>query len=212
MEEQLAFSDWVNSNLRNDPELRHLLPIDAEGNALYDKAKDGILLCKVINHSCPDTIDERVINRKKLTLYTKHENLTLALNSALSIGCNIVNIDAHDLAKGKPHLVLGLLWQIIRIGLFNQITLENCPGLTALLEDGEKIEDLMKLSPEAILLRRVNYHLERAGVARRCNNFQGDITDSEVYSHLLKQIAPQDAQVTLARWESSCSSTFTSGH
>lgn len=70
---------------------------------------------KIINHSCPDTIDERAINKKNLTLYTKHENLTLALYSAQSIGCNIVNIDAHDLAKGKPHLVLGLLWQIIRV-------------------------------------------------------------------------------------------------
>jgi len=55
---------------------------------------------------------------------------------------------------------------VFQIGLFNQITLENCPGLTALLLEGERIEDLMKLSPEAILLRWVNYHLERAGVAR----------------------------------------------
>lgn len=54
----------------------------------------------------------------------------------------------------------------LQIGLFNQITLENCPGLTTLLSDGEKIEDLMKLSPEAILLRWVNHHLERAGVPR----------------------------------------------
>ncbi|GLH06734.1 Filamin-A [Gryllus bimaculatus] len=197
LEEQLAFSDWINSNLRMDPDLRHLLPIDAEGKALYDKVKDGILLCKIINHSCPDTIDERAINKRNLTVYTKHENLTLALNSAQAIGCNIVNIDAHDLAKGKPHLVLGLLWQIIRIGLFNQITLENCPGLTALLSDGERIEDLMKLSPEAILLRWVNHHLERAGVNRRCTNFQGDIVDSEIYSHLLKQIAPMDAGVSM---------------
>ena len=120
MEEQLAFSDWVNSNLGHDPDLKHLLPIDPEGKGLFDKVKDGILLCKVINHSCPDTIDERAINKKNLTLYTKHENLTLALYSAQSIGCNIVNIDAHDLTKGKPHLVLGLLWQIIRVSLHTQ--------------------------------------------------------------------------------------------
>ena len=31
---------------------------------------------------------------------------------------------------------LGLLWQIIRIGLFNQITLEHCLGLAQLLRDG----------------------------------------------------------------------------
>ncbi|XP_044741174.1 plastin-2 [Chrysoperla carnea] len=197
LEEQLAFSDWINTNLSGDQDLKHLLPIDNEGKQLYDKLKDGIMLCKIINHSCPDTIDERAINKKNLTVYTKHENLTLALISSQSIGCNIVNIDAHDLAKGKPHLVLGLLWQIIRIGLFNQITLENCPGLTTLLYDQEKIEDLMKLSPEQILLRWVNYHLEKAGVARRCNNFQSDIADSEVYSYLLKQLASQDDNVTL---------------
>lgn len=197
MEEQLAFSDWINSNLGHDQDLRHLLPIDAEGKELYLKIKDGIMLCKIINHSCPDTIDERAINKKNLTVYREFENLTLALVSSQAIGCNIVNIDAHDLAKGKPHLVLGLLWQIIRIGLFSHITLDSCPGLATLLYDGERLEDLMKLSPEAILLRWVNHHLERAGVARRCTNFQSDIVDSEIYSHLLKQIAPNESDVTL---------------
>lgn len=196
-EEQLAFSDWINSNLGHDMDLKHLLPIDPEGKQLYEKIKDGILLCKIINHSCPDTIDERAINKKNLTVYTKFENLTLALVSSQAIGCNIVNIDAHDLAKGKPHLVLGLLWQIIRIGLFSHITLDHCPGLAGLLYEGERLEDLMKLSPEQILLRWVNHHLERAGVQRRCTNFQGDITDSEIYTHLLHQIAPADAGVTL---------------
>ncbi|GFS82591.1 plastin-1 [Nephila pilipes] len=196
-EEQVAFSDWINSNLGRDPDLKHLLPIDSDGKTLYDKVKDGILLCKIINHSCPDTIDERAINKKNLTVYTKHENLTLALNSSQAIGCNVINIDAHDLAKGKPHLVLGLLWQIIRIGLFNQISLEHCPGLVQLVNSGEEMSDLMKLSPESILLRWVNYHLERAGTNRRISNFTSDIKDSEIYTHLLKQIAPLDAGVTL---------------
>lgn len=44
LEEQLAFSDWINTNLAHDPDLKHLLPIDSEGKALYDKVKDGILL------------------------------------------------------------------------------------------------------------------------------------------------------------------------
>ncbi|KFM74902.1 Plastin-2, partial [Stegodyphus mimosarum] len=196
-EEQVAFSDWINTNLRNDPDLKHLLPIDGDGKTLYDKVKDGILLCKIINHSCPDTIDERAINKKNLTVYTKHENLTLALNSSQAIGCNVINIDAHDLAKGKPHLVLGLLWQIIRIGLFNQITLEHCPGLVQLVNRGEEMSDLMKLSPENILLRWVNYHLEKSGSKRRISNFTTDIKDSEIYSYLLKQIAPSDSGVTL---------------
>ncbi|XP_058977577.1 plastin-3-like isoform X3 [Musca domestica] len=197
LEEQLAFSDWINSNLGHDQDLKHLLPIDAEGKRLYQSIKDGILLCKIINHSCPDTIDERAINKKNLTVYREFENLTLALVSSQAIGCNIVNIDAHDLAKGKPHLVLGLLWQIIRIGLFSHITLDSCPGLAGLLFDNERLEDLMKMSPEAILLRWVNHHLERAGISRRCTNFQSDIVDSEIYTHLLKQIAGNDVDVNM---------------
>ena len=80
-----------------------------------------------------------------LTIFLcRHENLTLALTSAQSIGCNIVNIDANDLTKGTPHLVLGLLWQIIRIGLFNQISLEQCPGLANLLEVEKSIMSTSK--------------------------------------------------------------------
>lgn len=84
----------------------------------------------------------------------------------------------------------------MQIGLFNQITLEQCPGLANLLASGEKIEDLMKLSPEAILLRWVNHQLERAGVHRRIGNFSSDISDSEVYTHLLYQIAPLELGVS----------------
>ena len=44
LEEQLAFSDWINSTLSEDLDLKELLPIDAEGKQLYDKLKDGIIL------------------------------------------------------------------------------------------------------------------------------------------------------------------------
>lgn len=167
-----------------------------DGRSLYEAINDGILLCKIINHSCPDTIDERAINKKNLTIYTKHENLTLALTSAQSIGCNVINIDGKDLSRGTPHLTLGLLWQIIRIGLFNQISLENCPGLVQLLLPDEEMADLLKLSPETILLRWVNYHLEQSGSPRRVNNFTNDIKDSEAYALLMKQIAPKEASVS----------------
>ena len=112
MEEQLAFSDWINTNLGEDLHLTHILPLADSGLSLYDAVKDGILLCKIVNHSCSDNVDKRVIN-----------------------------------------IVLGLLWQIIRVGLFNQISLEQCPGLANLLEGEEQIESLIKMSPEAILLR-----------------------------------------------------------
>ena len=53
----------------------------------------------------------------------------------------------------------------------------------------------MKMSPEAILLRWVNYQLERAGAPNRITNFTGDIKDSEAYTYLLHQIASPDSGV-----------------
>lgn len=198
VEEEVAFSNWINSSLSEDADLKILLPVNPEGGDLYRKVKDGLIICKMINLAVPETIDERALNKRNLNTYTRLENLTLALMSAQAIGCNIVNIDADDLSKGKPHLVLGLLWQIIRIGLFREIDLVHVPGLFRLLKEGETLDDLRKLSPEQILIRWVNYHLERAGIQRRLGNFTTDVTDSECYTYLLHQIAPKAAGVSLA--------------
>jgi plastin-3 len=173
------------------------VPVNPEGGDLYHKVQDGLVICKLINLAVPETIDERAINKKNLNTYTKLENLTLCLMSAQAIGCNIVNIDADDLSKGKPHLVLGLLWQIIRIGLFREIDLVHVPGLFRLLKEGETLDDLRRLSPEQILIRWVNYHLANAGIDRRLNNFTSDVTDSIIYTHLINQIAPKAAGTTL---------------
>jgi len=195
--EQKAFAEWVNRHLGDDPDCKHLLPLNAEGSDLYAQMADGILLCKLINHSVPDTIDERTINKSNLSVYRRHENLVLAVTSASSIGCSTVNIGPSDLAEGKKHLVLGLMWQIIRIGLLSDINLAHHPGLVNLLFEGETIEDLMRLSPEQILLRWVNYHLARSNTDKRIHNFGEDIKDSEAYVHLLHRIAPADSGVTL---------------
>lgn len=50
----------------------------------------------------------------------------------------------------------------------------SCAALVALLRDGESLEDLMKLSPEELLLRWANYHLEDSGYGK-INNFSSDI-------------------------------------
>ncbi|XP_052286219.1 plastin-2-like isoform X2 [Dreissena polymorpha] len=195
--ERYAFADWINRNLIHDPDCQSQLPINPDSDDLYTKVKDGILLCKLINQSVSETIDERTINKNKPNVYQRTENHNLALNSARSIGCNVVNIGHTDLENGTPHLVLGLLWQIIRIGLLSEINLTSHPGLVLLLQEGETIDDLLKLSPEEILVRWVNYHLRNSGSNRQIANFGGDIKDSEAYTYLLNQIAPKEAGVGL---------------
>lgn len=137
-EEKVAFVNWINKALENDADCSHLLPMNPNDGSLFRSLADGILLCKMINLSEPDTIDERAINKKKLTPFTVSENLNLALNSASAIGCTVVNIGAQDLKEGKPHLVLGLLWQIIKVGLFADIEISRNEALIALLKEGER--------------------------------------------------------------------------
>lgn len=192
-EEKVAFVNWINKALAKDTDCQHLLPMNTDDESLFASVRDGILLCKMINLSQPDTIDERVINTKKLATFTMTENLVLALNSASAIGCTVVSIDAHDLMAGKPHLVLGLFWQIIKVGLFADIEISRNEGLIGLLSEKEDLDHLMSLSPEELLLRWVNHHLRNAGTST-ISNFSEDIKDSRAYFHLLDQIALQGEQ------------------
>ena len=98
-EEQAAFSDWINNNLRHDKDVSHLLPLNVRlrvivvvvwfipcvqdsGSDLYSSMDDGILLCKMINLATPDTIDERVINKaEKLSIF----KVSIAILAQLTI-------------------------------------------------------------------------------------------------------------------------------
>jgi len=82
-----------------------------------------------------------------------------------------------------------------QIGLFAVINLRDQPGLAALLEEDETLDYLMKLSPERILLRWVNYQLRQSGCDRQITNLTTDIQDSVVYIHLINTIAPPELGV-----------------
>lgn len=194
-EEKVAFVDWISDCLRKDNDLKEKFPMRSDDDSLFKACTDGILLCKLINDAVPETIDERVINKLKLNAFRISENQVLCINSAKAIGCNVVNIGAQDLIEARPYLIMGLIWQIIKIGLFAKINLTHHPELYRLLEEGETIEDLLKLSIEEILLRWFNYHLKASGSTRKVKNFHNDIKDSECYTILLAQIAPKGSGV-----------------
>ena len=188
-EEKHAFSTHINQCLGGDELLQRHLPLDPDSDDLFAKCHDGLLLNKLINLAVSQTVDERALNKKdKLSVYQKIENLNLALNAAKSIGCQIVNIGAQDMIEGRPILILGLLWQIIKIQLLSQISLKEHPELVLLLNEGEELPAFMKLPPEDILMRWVNYHLSKAGSPRRMTNFGSDIKDCEIYSTLTHQL------------------------
>jgi len=188
-EECMAFADFINTKLGADPHLAYLLPI-SEITELFSVVADGVLLCRLINLAEAEAIDERVINLNPRNKFHITENLNLAINAAKAIGLKVVNIGSGDIQEGRPHLVLGLVWQIVKMTLLANINLKANPNLIRLLLPGETLEAFLKLPAEKILLRWFNYHLAQAGAAKRIENFGKDLHDSEAYALLLKQIDP----------------------
>ncbi|CAO3615019.1 unnamed protein product [Mucor fragilis] len=192
-DERTEFTRHINSIMEMDPDVGYRLPIPTNTMQLFDECRDGLILCKLINDAVPDTIDERVLNvKKKMNNFQMVENNNIVVNSAKAIGCSVVNIGSQDIIEGKEYLILGLIWQIIKRGLLNKITIQQHPELYRLLEQDETLEEFLKLPPDVILLRWFNYHLKAAGWERRVNNFSKDVCDGENYTILLNQIKPDE--------------------
>ncbi|KAI4354181.1 hypothetical protein L6164_003073 [Bauhinia variegata] len=190
--EKASYVAHINNYLAEDEFLKRYLPIDPSTNDLFEIAKDGVLLCKLINVAVPGTIDERAINTKRLlNPWERNENHTLCLNSAKAIGCTVVNIGTQDFVEGRRHLVLGLISQIIKIQLLADLNLKKTPQLVELIGDSKDMEELMSLPPEKILLRWMNFHLKKAGYKKTVTNFSSDVKDAEAYAHLLNVLAPE---------------------
>jgi len=168
-EEKKGLVDFVN-NVVPDAKL------DPNGTDVFERLKDGVILCKLIK-----AIDATVLKKEPIvnfhpdkSAFQKLENLNAVLEAAPRLGCQIVNVGGHDLAAGTPHLVLGLLWQIVRVGLMRKVA--------ALAK--------VNMQGEEILLKWVNSHLKAAGSTRTVNNFGSDLQDGVNLTLLLHQLEP----------------------
>ncbi|KAG8873334.1 hypothetical protein FRB97_006820 [Tulasnella sp. 331] len=199
-DERSEFTVHINGVLAGDPDVGNRLPIPTDTMQLFDECRDGLVLSKLINDSVTDTIDTRVLNvakgTKPLNAFQITENNNIVILSAKAIGCSVVNIGPQDIAEGREHLILGLIWQIIRKGLLSRVDIKYHPELYRLLEDGETLDDFLKLPPDQILLRWFNYHLKAANWKRRVKNFSKDVCDAENYAVLLHQLKPHECSIT----------------
>lgn len=91
-----------------------VIPMNPNTDDLFKAVGDGIVLCKMINLSVPDTIDESNQQEETYTI-PSFRKLELGTELASAIGCHVVNI-GRGFEGWETHLVLGLLWQIIKIG------------------------------------------------------------------------------------------------
>jgi len=194
-EELNAFAEHINVVLGGDEALKNHLPIEIDSEDLFTKVADGLILGHFVNLIKPDALDTRALNypkgEKEMSVFKINENLNLVINATKSLGVAVINVGCTDIREVKnPSMILGLLWQMVKLHLLSDLNLKAHPELLRLLREGESMEDFLKLKPEDILKRWLNYHLENAGSDKRVNNFSSDVKNSEAYAIVMEQIAP----------------------
>eukprot|EP01125_Pyxidicula_operculata_P003784 TRINITY_DN150_c0_g1_i2.p1 TRINITY_DN150_c0_g1~~TRINITY_DN150_c0_g1_i2.p1 ORF type:complete len:559 (+),score=128.86 TRINITY_DN150_c0_g1_i2:1523-3199(+) len=199
-DEVRSLTSHVNLLLHEDEDLNGVIPIDVEGEEIFQHIKRGILLNKLLYQINPKVVDISKLIKIAASPFQTRENHLLSLQGCKKLGVRVISIDTETLMNGTPHLVLGLLWQIVRVGLLAKVNLVSHPEILVLDED-KNVRNFLTISPDVILLRWFNYHLKNANSERQVNNFSSDIMDGESYLVLFQQIAshivPKDIHLTV---------------
>lgn len=193
-----AMVSHVNTVLRHDSDL-DCLPIKP-AYRLYQEQRNGVLFCKLINRIRRGTISHCKINKAVDNVHDALENQKLVIEGAKNIGCRVKNITAEDLWCGKESHVLQILWEIVKTDLLSDVNVEKQPNLAVLRMTGEGWTDFAKLPPEEYLKRWVNYHVRHTNYRRlEMTDFDSSLKDSEIYFHLLHQLAPDRCSLSPLR-------------
>ncbi len=114
-EEKDEVINLITKLLKSDKDVSQHFPM-TNSEKLFEKFADGLILAKLINEAVPDTIDLKNLRLENIKTFDAIENNAAVIKGAKDIGCQVSNITPADLSKGTPHLVFGLLWQILKIG------------------------------------------------------------------------------------------------
>ena len=83
----------------------------------------GSKLINTASQSKVPPISPAAINLQPKSIYENIENLNLAIQSAKAIGCIVVNISPQLVMEKREHIILGLIWQIIKVNYLSSIDL-----------------------------------------------------------------------------------------
>ncbi|KAJ3034307.1 hypothetical protein HDV00_005215 [Rhizophlyctis rosea] len=186
------YARWVDYTLSNDPDISDMLPLH-QPNAIHSEdtphplltaCSTGVLLIKLLNQSIPGAVDMRKVHLKPKGPIHRRENCAILLAACKAAGLKVHNIGPEDIVGGVPHLLLGLIWQIIKVGLMNKV---KSTHLTSMGLDPSHTPSLFANtdSHEAILLTWCNSQLRESITSRTVANLNTDLEDCEVYAHLL---------------------------
>lgn len=218
------YFDMTDSEIKAYAEhIRTMIPSNVHfdiSNNIYKQLRDGVVLAHFVNHLKKGSIRLNSITtsidmERQNGVFEASTNLANVLRSCKRIGVVTVNIGPEDILYENRVLILGLLWQLVKMSVTNVSKIMDRPELVNLLKERENLFDITTGNPEEILLRWINYHLENAHkqeyisnlknlighrvegihedfmvhVPKKCSNFGSDLKDSRIYLIVLKQVA-----------------------
>lgn len=103
--EERSYRMWMNS-----------LNLDGvQVNNLYEEAKDGLLLLKVIDRVQPGVVNWAKVEKAPGNNQIKRQvNCQAVIESAKNLNCKIPGIDSSQIIKGQRKAILAIVWQIVR--------------------------------------------------------------------------------------------------
>jgi len=187
LEERSMIARTINRTCKNDALLAERLPIDPDTEDVFHACSDGMVLIHLLNHIEKDSIDMRTVNTgSSINIYKVRENLDQSFAVAKTL-IKVIGIDAQTFLDKTAHLMLGILWQLVRLLTMKSISLADCPEIFRLLKEDEELADMLKLKSEDILLRWMNFHL-RAANQEEIRNLGTDLKDSKKLIYVLNQL------------------------
>lgn len=188
VEEVSTAARQINKVLKDCEECKDRLPIDPnKPEDLFNTLYDGYVSLHLLNVIDKDRVDMRTINTgANLNVFKVRQNLS-SFFSACKGMIKVVGVDGQSFLDKNPTLMLAVMWQIVaKIALF-KINVEGCKEIICLLEEGEEPADLLKMKPEEILKRWMNWHLTKAGQPKIAN-LGKDLKDSKSIIYVLNQL------------------------
>lgn len=108
-------------------------PIDPDNDDIFTAIRDGCILADLFvftarNLGIEELPEFRSIakcmtaaTKKKPNVFQADQNIKLCLDAAKHLRVLLVNVGPSDFVQGVPHLILGVLWQVIRVNIVHKI-------------------------------------------------------------------------------------------
>ncbi|RXN33841.1 nesprin-1 isoform X3 [Labeo rohita] len=127
-----TFTKWINSHLA-----KHKPPFEV--NDLFEDIKDGVKLLALLEVLSGQRLPCEQGRQIKRIHWVS--NIGTALKFLEGRKIKLVNINATDIADGRPSIVLGLIWTIILYFQIEELT-SNLPALQALSSSASSVDSM----------------------------------------------------------------------